>query len=587
MKEEMKDYMDSFVSEIEALLDTVNYSVKGFETGNQDEIDEFLRAVHTIKGMGAMMGFQELTDLAHAIEDMAKGWGPDKKELTAGIMEGVGILERASNMAVNEGDTGGISDEVRSFIRRFSGTKSGMAVHSLTLKMKKDEPMKGIRAQIIKRNLSEFGEVISFSPEPENISDDFNGEISVKLRSELGLEELRKRISGIRGVDSVKKAENKTRGGRLAERGRHSTIRMPISKIEELQAEVEGIILVVSRMKERDNGQDIQELSAAVQRLADRILRLRTIPVSSLKSRFSRIVEETALKEGKSVLFEMNGSDVEIDREIIYTISEGVMHILKNCVSHGIEKKEERLAAGKPSQGKVSLNFKREGSVITIEISDDGKGIDRDTVLRTAVEKGMMREGEDADPYKLIFLRGFTTSEHATETSGRGVGLDMVKDMVDSYGGEMEVKSEKGIGTTFIMRIPFSTGIVPALLVKIGEKSFAIPTETIARITEVNGNIFDIDSRTFIRDGNTVNMLVPVEGNNIGSDAVILKAEDGNFAVSVDAILGIERVVLKRINWVGKELPFRYLTILPDGDIAFILEPSSIGKLMKETEGIS
>ncbi len=587
MKEEMKDYMDSFVSEIEALLDTVNSSVKGFETENRDKIDEFLRAMHTIKGMGAMMGFQELTDLAHAIEEMAKGWGPDKKELTAGIMEGIGLLERASNMAVNEGDTGGMSDEVRAFIRRFSGTKPGMTLHTLTLKMRKDEPMKAIRAQIIRRNLSELGELVSFSPEPDSISDDFGGEISVKLRTELSFEELKRRISKIRGVDSVKKSEKRTESRALSGKGRHSTIRMPIDKIEELQADVEAIILVVSRMKEKDSNQDVQELSTAVQRLADRILRLRTIPVSSLKSRFSRVVEETALKEGKDVLFEMNGSDVEIDREIIYTISEGVMHILKNCVSHGIEGKEERLSAGKPAKGKVSLNFKREGSVITIEISDDGRGIDRDTILRTAVEKGFISEGDGANPYDVIFIRGFSTSDSVTEVSGRGVGLDMVKDMVDSYGGEIEVKSEKGSGTTFLMRIPFSTGIIPALLVKIGEKNFAIPTETITRITEVDGNVFDIDSKMFIRDGNAVNMLVPIEGKGVGADAVIMKGKGGNFAIGVDTILGIEKVVLKRINWVGKELPFRYLTILPDGDIAFILEPSSIGKLVRETEGIS
>ena len=243
-------------------------------------------------------------------------------------------------------------------------------------------------------------------------------------------------------------------------------------------------------------------------------------------SRLSRIVRQTAEEKGKLVDLSLEGAENLLDRQILEAIVPSLEHLLRNAVVHGIESVEARTAAGKPEKGTVSLAVKREGSEVLIEVADDGAGLDTRAILRKATEKGLLQAGEtpaDDDIVELILLPGFSTADELTQSAGRGVGMDVVDNDVKRLGGSLRITTEAGRGTQFLLRLPYTLAITHALIVNVGEETFALPLPTIEGIARVRREeLLDIltqdDPRLAHGDGSYRQRHVALQWNGPGRE---------------------------------------------------------------------
>ncbi len=586
------EHMEAFISEAEELIEEMTQSISGLDAGDTEKAEEFMRALHTLKGMAGMMGFRDMENLCHTMEDMLRRMDISglyaRMDSLEAMLQNIeaGASSTSEEMPAGENEASGLTEEDSGADKEQEEAekKDGWTTYSIILKIKKKEPLKAVRAAIIRRDISSLGRITRFEPDPDKMEETFEGEIKVELETLLGPEKVLSSIMQIKGVEYARfehdDRKNSTPDITPAAVRKMRTIRIDAHKIEELQSLVEEAVISINRVKDSPSPAETERLSMAIERLADRILGLRAVPVRSLIPRLHRIVKDTALKEGKNVILDVEGDDVEIDREVISIIGEALIHILRNAVSHGIEKSEERLRNGKPATGRIFLKFFREGSAIRIDVVDDGRGIDENKLIEKAREMGI-KPGKEQSVADLIFVKGISTSSGTSLVSGRGVGMDTVKNIVEHQGGEIEVFSEAGKGTKFSIKLPFSTGIISALLVGISGKYFAIPTESIEKICEIeSGSVSRISTEKFFRDGNRVHRMLDIYGET-GKQVIIVRFRRSTLAIPVGYVYGIERIVLKRLEWSGSDLPFRYVTVLSDGDMAFVLEAASMGRMME------
>lgn len=334
--------------------------------------------------------------------------------------------------------------------------------------------------------------------------------------------------------------------------------------------------------------------------LQEGVMKVRMLPIDQLFKRYPRLVRDLIHKTNKDVKLITKGEETELDKMVIESISDPLIHIIRNSVDHGIETEEERLRAGKPAQGSLVLEAFHESDHIVLEITDDGRGIDTKRIQAKALEKGLVRKEElermsDQDLTRLIMLPGFSTAEKATKTSGRGVGMDVVKKNIEKLNGTVEIVSEKGKGTRLRIKIPLTMAIIQALMVRVGLEKFTIPLTTVEEtlrvfrheISEIEGvdvihlrestmpifqlaKIYDID-----RQGQDEEKMF----------VVVVSTGTQELGLVVDELLGQEEVVIKPLaDYLRVESGFGGATILGDGGISLILDIPELVKIAKENQ---
>jgi two-component system chemotaxis sensor kinase CheA len=329
-------------------------------------------------------------------------------------------------------------------------------------------------------------------------------------------------------------------------------------------------------------------LGRVANELQEGVMRIRMLPISQLFSRYPRLIHDLVRESGKQVNLDIRGQDTELDKMVIEQIADPLIHIIRNAVDHGIEFPDERKKIGKPESGRLSLEAYHESNHVVIEVSDDGKGIDTDRVKAKAIEKQLVT-AEDLDKmslkdiFGLIMLPGFSTADQVTHTSGRGVGMDVVKKNVEKLNGTIEIESKRGISTHFQIKIPLTLAIIPALLVKAEHKLFTIPLsvvdETIRIFKQDISTIEDIEV-IHLRD-QTIPLLRLSEVFNMRKDrpdnekyfVVIVSTGIKQVGLVVDSLLGQEEVVIKPLeDYIQENSGFSGATILGDGQISLILD---------------
>nr|4JPB_A Chain A, Chemotaxis protein CheA [Thermotoga maritima MSB8] len=314
------------------------------------------------------------------------------------------------------------------------------------------------------------------------------------------------------------------------------------------------------------------------------------VPISFVFNRFPRMVRDLAKKMNKEVNFIMRGEDTELDRTFVEEIGEPLLHLLRNAIDHGIEPKEERIAKGKPPIGTLILSARHEGNNVVIEVEDDGRGIDKEKIIRKAIEKGLIDESKAAtlsDQEILNFLvPGFSTKEKVSEVSGRGVGMDVVKNVVESLNGSISIESEKDKGTKVTIRLPLTLAIIQALLVKVNNLVYAIPIANIDTILSISKE--DIqrvqDRDVIVIRGEVIPVYRLWEVLQIEHkeeleemEAVIVRVGNRKYGIVVDDLLGQDDIVIKSLGKVFSEVKeFSGAAILGDGSIALIINVSGI-----------
>jgi two-component system, chemotaxis family, sensor kinase CheA len=331
------------------------------------------------------------------------------------------------------------------------------------------------------------------------------------------------------------------------------------------------------------------------------VLKIRMVPVEQLFRRFPRVVRDVAKQCGKDVALELAGQNTDLDKSILDALAEPLMHLVRNAVDHGIEPADERVASGKPARGTLYLNAYHQGTQVVIEVRDDGKGIDLGRVRAQAVQQNLLKAEEaarlsDQDAVNLIFESGFSTAEEVTALSGRGVGMDVVRSVLERLKGTVNVSSLPGRGTTIQLRAPLTLASIQTLLFRIGGRLFAIPLSSVVEITRINErDISRVDQREVLRLRDQILTLIRLEHftkiHAVAEDlpakaksfVIVIGAAEKRFGLVVDSLVGEEELVIKALpsEIISSDL-VSGASILGDGTVVLILNvPAVLSRLTR------
>ncbi|MDN5298143.1 MAG: two-component system, chemotaxis family, sensor kinase CheA, partial [Clostridiales bacterium] len=497
--------------------------------------------------------------------------------------------------------------------------------------------LKAARAFIIFNTLERFGEIIKSYPLAEEIEDEkFDDSFEVLYFSKLDAQychsELMK-ISEVKNViirelsesdaadETVKqdvevtmaetevevevKAEKPAKqkedaSSKSNDKGKTSkTVRVEIGRLDNLMNLVSELIIIKTRLEDLDSTSNRNNMNEAIEYLErittslhDAVMKVRMVPVERTFNRFPRLVRDLSKDLGKNIKLFMSGEETEVDRTVIDEIGDPLIHLIRNSLDHGIESPADRAKAGKDESGFVALRAYPDGNTVVIEVEDDGKGIDPEVIKRKAIEKKLITvdEGEqmsEKEIINLLFAAGFSTADQVTDISGRGVGLDVVKTKIEAINGTVEVVSNLGQGSKFIIRLPLTLAIIQALMVNLDKEKYAIPLNNIKEITTI-----DPAKITMVQDQEVVlyrNKTLPIirmkdvldfpSSEEVPEEliTVIVKKGDIEAGLVVDSLIGQQEIVIKSL---GKYLTgikaIAGATILGNGSVALIVDPNQL-----------
>lgn len=343
-----------------------------------------------------------------------------------------------------------------------------------------------------------------------------------------------------------------------------------------------------------------EQINHLIEEIRNGTLQLRMVPIGETFSRFRRVVRDTAAELGKDVALEIVGGDTELDKSVVERIADPLMHLVRNGLDHGLETPEERLAAGKPAQGRLTLSACHESGSILIRITDDGRGVQRQKVLARAWERGLVEPGQvpaDADILKLIFAPGFSTAEKVTNLSGRGVGMDVVRSNIEALRGSVLLTSEEGRGSTIEIRLPLTLAIIDGFLIGVGDSRFIFPLDAVVEVIENRAGTADLDAsgRGVVElrgqalpvvSLRTLYALESAEPDRVS--VVVIRAGGTRYGVMVDQLLGQHQTVIKPLGRMFRSLRgMSGSSILGNGDVALIFDVASLCQLATHPPGRS
>ena len=613
-------YADLFLSESREHLTAFNHLLLEWERdpAAREPVDGVFRAAHSLKGMAATMGYAAVADLAHRTENLLDVVRRGKAAVTPAqldlLFRAADALERAVAGAVAGRDDpaplAGLAADLDAEVARASPGGAAPRVprpapaaaagpgRTVRVALRDDAALKGARALLVLARAGTLGTVQGVTPAPAAMeTEDFDGRFAFRLETRAAAADVEAALRAAGEVETVEVGEEAAEASAEAGRARH--IRVDLRRLDDLMNLIGELVIARGRLDAlsrrfaepdlADVAGDVGRLSASLQR---EILQARMVPVWQVFDRFPRMVRDLARQMEKQVAFRVEGKDIELDRAILDEIADPLVHLLRNAVDHGIEAPAERAARGKPALGQVVLAASRERSSVAIRVSDDGRGIDRAAVLRRARELGLVADevqelSDDDALAHLIALAGFSTAEHVTAVSGRGVGIDAVVSAVRALGGSLEVKSEDGRGTTFTIRLPTTLAIVRALLARVGTETYALPLTHVAEMVEsTRGDVQLLHGKeVMVLRGQLVPLVRLWERLGVAQSGprparqpvIVLAMGERRSGVVVDALLGQEEIVVRPFDLPRGAVPvFSGATILGDGAPALILDAGGL-----------
>lgn len=518
-------------------------------------------------------------------------------------------------------------------------TEKGMNVYGATVYIQETCILKAARAFLAFKGVESVGEIIKSDPSVQDIEDErFDFDFSMFIISEKSAEQVQKVIANVSEIKEVilepfsppeasapqtavpaPQAEAAVTEGK-AEAARENggekkpaaeakkkpvvnrSVRVDIEKLDDLMNLVSELIIakngLISINANEDGGQtqqfneQIEYLERITTNLHESVMKVRMVPIESVVNRFPRMIRDLSKKLNKEMELIMTGEETELDRTVIDEIGDPLMHMLRNAADHGLESTIDRIKKGKPQVGTIRLNAYQDGNNVTIEVSDDGGGIDVEKVKASAIKKGNLTEEQaammaDKEAIDLLFQPAFSTAEKVSDVSGRGVGLDVVKSKIEGLGGDVEVSTVLGEGTTFIVRLPLTLAIIQALMVEIQDEKYAIPMNSIVTVEDVlNTDIKLVQNKEVINLRGSVIPLVRLdqvldlearEDEPESLAVVIVKKGDKQAGLVIDNLIGQQEIVIKPLGkYIYIHKMFSGATILGDGDVALIIDANTL-----------
>ncbi|MFN4190126.1 MAG: chemotaxis protein CheW [Pseudothermotoga sp.] len=515
-----------------------------------------------------------------------------------------------------------LSDSVERVIAE--AVKEGYNAYQMTVTLSEGTQFKAVRMYMVFKAIEDHGgQILSSKPSVEDIEQEkFDREVELILVIKEEKETLRNMVMSISEIERVtiqdilraevrhepvekveteekKKEKEPVKTESIKERRRLTqTVRVDIDKLDNLMNLMGELVISRSRIADILRKYSIKEVDESLSQLnrisldlQNVVMKIRMVPISFVFNRFPRMVRDVAKQLNKEINFIVEGEDTELDRTFVEDIGEPILHMLRNAIDHGIESKEERLAKGKPPVGTVVLSARHEGNNVVIEVRDDGRGIDRAAVIKKAIEKGLITEAQaesmpDEKVYEFLLMPGFSTKSEATELSGRGVGLDVVKSVVESLNGTVSIESIKNKGTTVTVRLPLTLAIIQALLVKINNLVYAIPIANIDSTLNISKEQIQKiqDRQVSVIRGEIIPIVklwdvleLPHQSEDSIYNTVIVRVGNRKYGLAVDTLIGQEDIVIKSLGKLFSDVRiFSGGAILGDGSIALILDVANI-----------
>ena len=616
----MDDLLREFLTETNESLDVVDVELVKFEQepNNAKILDNIFRLVHTIKGTCGFLGLPRLEALAHAAETLM-GRFRDGTSVTQGavtvILESIDRIKSILHeLEQNEGQEpdGSDADLIHELdcLSGLHGSPEATGSDPQTAAPTPDEAEESdTRAiQVLERELKP-GEVSLDDLERAFLET----EVEVELPLEAAATDVKKAdaVSAAAPVADKKVADVAARGGDGENKGSVSSqsIRVNVETLEQLMTMVSELVLtrnqlleIVRRHEDSEFKVPLQRLSNVTAELQEGVMQTRMQPIGNAWQKLPRIVRDLANELGKQIELEMVGADTELDRQVLELIKDPLTHMVRNSADHGLETTEERRLAEKPDKGTIRLAAYHQGGHIIIEIGDDGKGLNIDRIKQKALENGLTTEAElekmtDPQIHKFIFQAGFSTAKSVTAVSGRGVGMDVVRNNIELIGGTVDLKSTEGKGSTFIIKIPLTLAIVSTLIVEASGDRFAIPQLAVVELVRVQSNsehrIERLKETPVLRLRNKLlplvhlSNLLGMNSQSVSDDMmesdngfiVVMQVGNQTFGIVVDGVFHTEEIVVKPMSTMLRSISmFSGNTILGDGSVILIIDPNGIAQ---------
>lgn len=689
-------YMSMFLEESLDNLQTLNESLLDLEQNpdDTDKVNSIFRVAHTIKGMAATMGFTDLAELTHKMEDVLAEFregdlkvtqdvvtvlfdcldtlekmvdnvqeGSDEKIDIDGIIKALadiknkGNVENATDIEAKDAEllsNDALNLDLNQYDTSVIKQAKEKGYNSIEIKVTLSENtlLKSARAFLIVKDLEEHGEILKSEPSTQDIeNEEFDFELKFILVTKNTLDEIISVVNGIsevakveaseiefeniEGIEKipeqksleknapeqkiaevkvvepkveqkvqtenqpaelnpeVKKAPEKKQTQKKEVKKAHQSVRVDLERIDNLMNMVSELVIYRTRLeqivvshKSQELNETLEQVGRTTSDLQDLVMKIRMLPLDTVFNRFPRMIRDVSVELNKEINFVIEGADTELDRTVIDEIGEPLIHLLRNAADHGIESAEKRIAQGKSPVGTVKLVAYQEGTKALIKVIDDGAGINVERVKAKAEQRGINTEGmSDNDIRNLIFAQGFSTNEVVTDISGRGVGMDVVKTKIAALGGTVDLYSEEGKGSTFVIKLPLTLQIIQALLVKVGEETLAISLGFIDRVIDYkeekikksNGKeviVYREEVIQLVR----LNETLDIEASETNKKFVIIvNVGDKTIGLLVDSLLGQQEIVIKPLGKTLKNLD-QYIgaTILGNGLVTLILDVGAL-----------
>ncbi|MBC1694562.1 chemotaxis protein CheA [Listeria welshimeri] len=608
--------LDLFIEEASEHLQALNDNLLQLEKEptNGQLVSEIFRSAHTFKGMSATMGFQQVADLTHAMENVLDEVRNNRLAVTEHLVDIIFTCTSHLETMVSDIQHGGqgaadITKTVANLEALLHPEQEAELVvektYRIQIQIEEAAILKAVRAVMCLERLAEIGIISETLPDREAIElEEFEHTFEVVLESAQSKEEIEAVILAISEIEKVIVTEEveevqiiepiKKAAKQTTKRLENKTIRVQLEKIEKLMNVFEESVIERARIDEiaeKTNNKELMEhlgrFSSISKEIQNGLLNMRMVPVDSVFNRFPKMVRTLAKELGKKIDLVIEGADTEVDKIVIDEIGDPLVHLIRNSVDHGAETVEVRRKNGKNETATINLKAFHSGNNVVIEIADDGAGINKRKVLEKAITKNVVTRAEstkmtDAEIFDLLFDSGFSTADQVSDLSGRGVGLDVVRNTILKIGGKISVESSENAGSTFRIEIPLTLSIIQSMLVATSERRYAVPLANVAEAITINpADIQHVHGKDLINYRETI-----IEVLDLGqcfhemplkdTDELLLlvvKNAKRTFGLIIKDIIGQREIVLKTLGGFFSEsqIAFSGATILGDGRVVLIL----------------
>lgn len=633
--DEMQEILEDFLIEAFEMIEQLDQDLIELENNPKDLdlLNRIFRVAHTIKGSSSFLNFDILTTLTHNMEDVLNKARRGELIITPNIMDIVlESIDLMKNILVLIRDTG--SDK--------NGVEIDSIVKQLQNISKSEDKQKETPTTIEEKNEKETSNDVEDKKieNKEEDSLDYSALSSEEIDKEIDRllkqrqeEDRAKRAAKVKNNDEKKAISQPAQPPKQASNTRQTnqntkkmdnavstsieqTVRVDVKRLDHLMNLIGELVLGKNRLisiydevEERYDGEQfLEELNQVVSSISIvttdvqlAVMKTRMLPVSKVFNKFPRMVRDLARDMGKNIELVISGEETELDKSIVEEIGDPLVHIIRNSCDHGIESIEERIKKGKSEVGKIELKAYNEGNHIVVEITDDGKGLNPDSLKQKALEKGIISKREadtmtDKDAFSLIFKAGFSTAKTVTNVSGRGVGMDVVKTNIEKLNGMIDIESEVDKGTILKLRIPLTLAIIQALIVSVQEEYYAIPLGSVLETVRISQNeVYMVEGKSVLRLRDEILTLVRL--SDIFNVDTLLKNSDelyvvviglaaNKIGVIVDYLVGQEEVVIKSLGYYLKGTEgIAGATVRGDGKITLIVDVASMMQMAKHIKG--